>query len=76
MPNYEKLSTAVVGSILLGQQARQLADHLTGHLDGIADHRDRAALHRIGVVLRDFGLAIGHAEAGMSDTVKAAIAAR
>jgi hypothetical protein len=75
MQKPESIADTVVAMIMLGEKSRQLADRLRDHKRG-ADHRSAAALHAIEAALRDFAAAIGHAEAGMSLTLRAAITQR
>jgi hypothetical protein len=56
----------------MGRNARRLADQLAHHKVG-TDAQSHAALHRIETALRDCGIAIRDAEAGLSDQVRAAI---
>ena len=72
----QTISATVRNAARVGKDAKRLADALQRHHPNISDDRLRGGLHRVEVAVRDFWLAIAHAEAALSPAARAAIAAR
>lgn len=56
--------------VVIGKDAKRIADDLAAHMEAEADFQKRATLSRLRTVLLDLAVSVGHVEASMGSTSK------